>query len=201
MRTKDEQIRSYIRTWLENQYTDFFIMLLTGHEPDEVNPTKVIDLIIKMRFQLSPAYIKSIGNMIKAGVATREQSGLYYAIKNYKNYAIEYNRSLQKSFDTIYEEHTSIMTPLQGAIFHIYCFLKFGIKASSAEHDFATVLNYIYVDDMFFMDRILEKTLSKKVRAPSPLTNKSKAKSKWIERASDHGYVLIKRKIDLFPNW
>lgn len=199
-KSKDEQIKSYIETWLKNQYSEFFLTLIADYEPNEVNPTMVVDLIIKLRFQTTPAYIKSLGQMSAEGVATREQQGLYFAIQTYKKYAIEYNRSLQKFFDNIYNEHQKIGTPLGGIFFHIYCFLKFGIKAKSAEHDFSSILNFLYTSNESIMDPLIEKSLQKRVPIRSSKNNKSRAKTKWMERVELHNYSLKKRKIVLFKN-
>jgi hypothetical protein len=198
MSTPKEQVYSYIQTWLTNKYVVFFEMLMLGQEPSEVNPVLAIDTIVKYRYKMTEADFYILQKSVDAGNATDMQRSLYFMLLEGKKYALSVNKNFQNNFDTIYKMHKDLGTPFEGIMFHLYCFLKFGIKSKSSEHNFSSLLNCLLTKNIYLTEQLLEELNESSIRTKSPRFNTSKAKSKWIARAKEHNFEIKKRKVVLF---
>jgi hypothetical protein len=173
---------------------------MLGQEPNEVNPVYAIDTIIKHRYKMTKADFYILEKLVDNKTATDAQRGFYFMLMDAKKYAKSYSRVLQKSIDNIYEVHKDLVTPFEGIMFHIYCYLKFGIKSKSSEHNFSSLLNCLLTKNISLTEQLLEELNESRAITKSPRFNTSKVKSRWMDRAKEHNFEVKKRKIVLFKD-
>jgi hypothetical protein len=172
--------------------------LLCSTEPKIINATKAVDVVLKFNYRIAPADIYVIGKKIEKGTASDKEKKLFFEIKELRRYAVDYNVTLKRISKTSMK-NMKIGTPLHAIFFHIYCFLKFGIKFKSIEHDFGQLVSYLVSSDESLKDIQLQKLMENNVPARVAKTNTTKVKSSWVERCEKSGYTINKRKYILFP--
>lgn len=201
MSTKKEQVLKYTRTWVTNRHIDFFRFLMLGYEPKEVNPTAIVNLLLRLRYRIAEVEHRRIKVAVFEERATYKQKVLYFLLEDAKAEAIAFNKNLTANIENIYRYHYELGTPFQAILFHIYCFIKFGIKTKSQDHEFGELLNYLLTQNTDLRQTLLEKdeyfqTSTKK----QSKFNSNKSKEKWLDRAAIYGHKIEKRKIVLFKD-
>lgn len=206
MSEKERFVEQKIESWLKNRHADFFLQMIAEIEPKHLNPTAVIASIARFDYKTNLGTIYATKKMIdeekKDGVAyaSKERKALYYTFERLKKYAILQNKLMQRNFDLLYEKHKEIGTPYVGILFHIYCFIKWGIKFESEEHGFGRLVHSMVTDNRFILEPELMKIDQAAIVTHQNKVIRSKIKSKWVDRAVENGHILGRRKINLFPN-
>jgi hypothetical protein len=199
LNTKREQIQLTVSTWIKNRHIKFYKSILLGFVPSEINPTAVGVLLATKRYGMSEAEYKILSILVHSKKASYKQKTLYFALEDAKQTAVVLNKKFLLNAENIYNHHASLGTPFNGIIFHIFCYLQFGIGYNATNNEFTQLLSFMLTDDQQIKDRLSDDDYFIPARKKSSKFNSNKSKDKWLARATEHNHKLEIKKRILFP--
>jgi len=198
MSVKRNQIMQYTQTWVTNRYVDFFRLMLLGFEPKEVNPTAIVNILLQNRYKITGIEYRRIKIAIHQKRASYKQKVLYFLLEDAKQEALRISKNLNNNIENIYRYHYEIGTPFNAILFHIYSFIKFGIKNKSSEHEFGELLNFLFTKNEELRNDLLNKDPQYySTSYKSAKYNANKSKQNWLDRAVIYGHTIEKRKLNI----